>query len=205
MLPLKTFMIKPYSEACEQNKQAILSVLEIEFAHCKKILEIGAGTGQHAVYFARHLPVFTWQCTDVRENLPGIKLWLDEANLPNTPPPFEIHMDALPESIEPIYDGIFSANTAHIMSWPQVQNMLRWVAQILPPEGVFCLYGPFMYSGQHISESNIRFDVWLRTRDPLSGVRDKAELEVLANSVGLVLKNDHTMPVNNQTLVWKKC
>ena len=181
----------------------ILTVLLEEFQHCETVLEIGSGTGQHAVYFARHLPHVTWQTSELAEHLAGIRLWLDEAALPNTRPPVVLDVDS---SAWPVaeFDAIFSANTAHIMSAASALNMLSGVARVLKPAGRFCLYGPFLYGGQHTSESNIRFDAWLKARDPQSGVRDVTVLRRHAQQLGLELVRDHAMPANNRILVWEK-
>lgn len=195
--------MKPFSEACEQNKQPILAVLRVEFADCTRVLEIGSGTGQHAVYFSKHLPQLIWQASDLAENLAGIQAWLNDAGHPNTLDP--IALDAAHGSwpTEP-YDGVFSANTAHIMSWEQVQAMFHGVDKVLGENGVFCLYGPFNYNGSYTSESNAQFDTWLKARDPASGIRDITALHALATELNWSFCNDYAMPVNNRTLVWRK-
>lgn len=195
--------MKPYSDACEENKQPILEVLRNEFAHSRSVLEIGSGTGQHAVFFAAQLPHLTWQTSDVRDAHAGIQAWLDEARLSNVQPPLSLDVarDDWPQTQ---FEGVFSANTAHIMSWPEVEMMFAGVGRILVTGARFCLYGPFNYQGRFTSESNARFDQWLKARDPLSGVRDFEALDKLAASVNLVLRRDYEMPVNNRTLVWEK-
>lgn len=192
---------KPYSEACDQNKGPILQVLERFFPCSGLIVEIGGGTGQHAVHFARALPHLTWQTTDLADNLPGIRLWFAEAKLVNLLSPLTLDVC---QAIWPVKkaDGVFSANTTHIMSWNAVESLFRGVGQMLATEGVFCLYGPFNYHGQYTSPSNAQFDRWLRTRDPASGLRDFADINRLAEANGLRLLNDCPMPVNNRTLVW---
>ena len=167
------------------------------------ILEIGGGTGQHAVHFARALPHLVWQPTDLPENLPGMRLWFADANLPNLTPPLELDVCRDPWPVARA-DGAFSANTAHIMAWTAVECLFRGVGRVLEPGGAFCLYGPFSYGGQHTSPSNTEFDRWLRQRDPASGVRDFDDLDRLARANGLRLLRDCPMPVNNRTLVWVK-
>lgn len=195
--------MKPFSEACEQNKQPILDVLRVEFANCRSVLEIGSGTGQHAVFFARELPHLAWQTSDVREAHAGIQSWLTESGQRTIAQPLalEIGADPWPENR---FDGVFSANTTHIMGWPQVERMFEGIPGVLATGGVFCLYGPFNYNGRYTSESNARFDVWLRDRDPDSGVRDFEKLDALARAGGMSLVQDYEMPVNNRILVWKK-
>lgn len=192
---------KPYSEACEQNKDPILQVLREVFIQPGLILEIGAGTGQHAVHFARELPHLTWQPTDLAVHLPGIRLWLAEACLANLQAPLALDACQEPWPVTQAA-GVFSANTAHIMAWPMVEYLFRGVGRMLESGGMFCLYGPFNYDGQYTSPSNAAFDAWLRTRDPASGIRDFADLDRLARNNGLRLLQDHAMPVNNRTLVW---
>ncbi len=197
---------KPYSESCDQNKDPILAILQKEFAHARRVLEIGSGTGQHAVYFGRHLPHLTWQTSDVAMHHDGIRAWLDEAALPNVPPPLALDVDDDPwlAPAPAQADAVFSANTAHIMSWPQVERMFAGVGHILQDNGVFCLYGPFNYGGTYTSPSNARFDSWLKARDPLSGIRDFESLDGLARTAGMSLLQDHAMPANNRILVWHK-
>lgn len=192
---------KPYSEACEQNKEPLLAVLRDVFTHPGLILEIGAGTGQHAVHFTRHLPHLTWQPTDLAENLPSIRLWSAEAELPNLRPPLELDVCRQPWPTPPAV-GVFSANTAHIMAWPTVERLFHGIGQALEIGGAFCLYGPFNYGGHYTSAGNAEFDLWLRSWSPESGIRDFDDLDRLATHNGLRLLRDYPMPVNNRTLVW---
>ena len=194
--------MKPFAESCVENQQPILEALQKEFANVQHVLEIGSGTGQHAVFFAHALPHLIWQTSDVSEYHPGINAWITDANLANTRTPLNLNVahDTWPEKE---FDGIFSANTVHIMGWPEVEKMFAGIGKVLLPDGRFCLYGPFNYNGQFTSESNARFDVWLKNRDQKSGVRDVADLRKLAEQVGLKLTEDYEMPTNNRLLVWK--
>lgn len=195
---------KPFSQACENNKDPILAVLREVLDQPGLILEVGSGTGQHAVHFGRHLPHLTWQPADVADNLPGIRAWLAEAALPNVREPRLLDLDGTTPWPIASADGAFSANTAHIVSWEQVTRLFAGLAHRLPPGGPFCLYGPFAYHGEHTSDSNARFDAHLRQRDPLSGIRDVADLRALAAETGFELAVDHAMPANNRTLVWRR-
>ncbi|MBI1423977.1 MAG: DUF938 domain-containing protein [Gammaproteobacteria bacterium] len=195
--------MKPFAESSEQNKLPILGVLQQEFAAVHSVLEIGSGTGQHAVFFAAQLPHLHWYASDVAENLPGIALWLQEYSGQNLSGPQTLDVTQAQWPLLQV-DGVFSANTAHIMHWPAVQAMFAGVGRLLQPGGRFCLYGPFNYHGEFTSESNARFDAWLKARDPRSGVRDVNDLLALGAEAGMQLVRDHAMPANNRTLVWEK-
>ncbi len=199
-------MDKPYAPACDENKGPILAVLHPLFAGRRQVLEIGAGTGQHAVHFARAMPQLIWQCSDLPAQLSGIGLWLAEAALTNLPPALALDVDGdWPEPTpDAPFDAAYSANTAHIMSLPQVEHMFHGVGALLPVGAPFALYGPFSYGGKHTSPSNADFDRSLRARNPSSGVRDLDDLNGFADAAGLVLEEDIAMPVNNRTLVWRR-
>jgi len=203
---------KPFSPACERNRDPILSALRAHFADRRRVLEIGSGTGQHAVYFAEALPWLVWQASDREENLPGIRMWLDEAALPNTPAPlkFDVATQPLPTSPAGIssteaarFDALFSANTLHIMSWPEVERFFAALPGLTTADAKLVIYGPFQYDGQHTSASNAAFDQSLKLRAPHMGIRDFAEVDRLARSVGFALIDDVAMPANNRCLVWQ--
>jgi cyclopropane fatty-acyl-phospholipid synthase-like methyltransferase len=194
---------RPFSESCVENREPIMAVLGPRLAGCRSLLEIGSGTGQHAVYFGSELGQLRWQTSDRDENHPGISAWLAVAGLANVLPPLALDVLLDPWPAEP-YDAVFSANTAHIMSTAAVAAMFAGVGRVLAPGGPFLLYGPFCYHGRHTAASNARFHEWLEARDPAMGVRDVAWLTELAASAGLVLAEDLEMPVNNRTLVWRK-
>jgi hypothetical protein len=185
--------MKPYSEASERNRVPILEVLKRIFAKIHSVLEIGSGTGQHAAYFSAELPHLVWQASDVAEHLPGIREWIAD------PAPIELDVDKPWPAVKA--DAVYSANTCHIMSWPQVQRMFAGIGRLAP--AVLTLYGPFNYNGRHTSESNARFDAMLRARDPASGLRDFEAINALAETAGLVLQEDNAMPANNRLLVWR--
>lgn len=198
------FSQKPYAPACDKNKIPILSVLKEQFIRPGLVLEIGSGTGQHAVHFAEHLPHLEWQPTDLAENLPGIRAWCNCVNLPNLHEPAELDVT---RSVWEAFaaDYIFSANSVHIMAWNAVEAFFSGIQRRLKPHGMLGLYGPFNYGGRYTSESNTRFDIWLTERDPLSGIRNFEDLDRLANSAGLYLVKDYPMPANNRTLIWARC
>lgn len=196
-------MSKPFSQACENNKVFIGDVLERYFSQPGTVLEIGSGTGQHAVYFADRFPHLNWLPSDVEENLPGIRTWSVAYPAANLAAP--VALDVGESAAEPAaVDYVFSANTAHIMSWANVEFFFTLVARCLKPRGRFCLYGPFNYGQQYTSESNARFDEWLKSRDPHSGIRDFEAIERLANTHGMTLLDDIAMPANNRCLLFSR-
>jgi cyclopropane fatty-acyl-phospholipid synthase-like methyltransferase len=195
--------MKQFSESCEQNKQPILEVLREYVSSKNTLLEIGSGTGQHAVFFAEQFPHLSWQTSDLPESHASIRAWMSDSAVANVLAPLELDVNQaqLPEAY---YDVVYSANTTHIMNWPSVVNLFRIVGQCLKPGGVFCLYGPFNYDGNYTSASNAQFDQWLKMRDPESGIRDFEALQEQAGVNGMKLIADHAMPANNRILVWQK-
>lgn len=193
---------KPFSQACENNKQVILQTLAMVFAQPGTVLEIGTGTGQHAVHFASNLPHLTWQPSDHPTNHQLCLPWIEDAGLANLNKPLALNVSANNWQL-PRINGVFSANTAHIMSWPEVEDMFRGVSDNLQPSEAFCLYGPFNYNGQFTSASNQRFDAYLRQQDSSMGIRDMGDLKKLASVNNLVLEKDFEMPANNRLLVWR--
>ena len=193
---------KPFSLAAEQNREAILAVLKQEFEQVETVLEIGSGTGQHAVYFAQNMPHLRWLPSDKAASLPGIRVWIQETGIDNVREPLEL--DVCGQWPDKEFDAVFAANVAHIMHWHEIEAMFSGTGAILRENGIFCLYGPFKIGGQYTSESNRKFDQWLRTRDPDSCIRDKHDLNRLAKFNTLQLQNDWAMPANNQILSWRK-
>jgi len=195
-------MNKPFSQACENNKVAILAALADSFSTSKTVLEVGSGSGQHAVFFAPNMPWLSWQTSDILVNHQGIGQWLREYPAGNLLYPIELDLNH-PWPIEKI-DAVYTANTLHIISWPLVQAFFSGVSQHLNQQGKCCVYGPFNYQGQYTSESNAGFDIWLKERDSQSAIRDIEAIIAIAESVGLSLENDHAMPANNRLLVFQK-
>ena len=196
-------MHEPFSPACERNQDAILDVLRLHFADRSRVLEIGSGTGQHAVHFARALPHLSWQTSDVPAHLGGIRLWLAEAGLANTPPPwaFDVNTAAAPQGD---FDAVFSAYTLHIMSWAEVQRLFAVLPRLMGERSVLTVYGPFNYGGRFTSASNAAFDASLRADDPKRGIRDFEAVDALAKTAGLTLIEDRAMPANNRCITWRR-
>jgi cyclopropane fatty-acyl-phospholipid synthase-like methyltransferase len=198
---LSEMVEKPYSEASARNAEPILAVLRKHFADRRAVLEIGSGSGQHAVHFAAALPHLTWHSSDRAMNLPGIRAWLADAKLANTPEPFEFDVDASWPSGR--YDAAFSANALHIMSWPQVERLFAGLPALLINNALFAVYGPFHYDGQPTAPSNAQFDAMLRARDPVMGVRDARDVDRIAALAGFALVDDIEMPANNRCRLWR--
>jgi cyclopropane fatty-acyl-phospholipid synthase-like methyltransferase len=198
----QTHAMLTQSEACERNKAPILEVLRQELGACSRVLEVGSGTGQHAVYFAAALAQLRWQPSELTENLPELGERIRLEGGANLLAPVELDVHADPWPVAPV-DAVFSANTLHIMGWSGVREFFRGAAAVLARPGVLCVYGPFRFGGRHTSESNVSFDHYLRQRDPASGVRDFEALDRLAQQRGLTFAANHAMPANNRTLVWR--
>ena len=194
--------MKQYSESCRQNQEPILSTIKPLLINTMSVLEIGSGTGQHAVYFAEHMPYLRWQASDQSQYLPSVNAWINDANFDNLPNAIELDVTQSWPQVK--VESIFSANTVHIMSWEMVVDFFQGVGQVLETDGQFILYGPFNYNGQYTSQSNANFDLWLKGRDPRSAIRDFEALNQLAQKAGLSLVNDFAMPANNRILHWVK-
>lgn len=193
----------PFSQACENNKSPILERLREIFDAPGKVLEVGTGTGQHAVHFAKAMPHLQWQPSDHPDAADLCRVRLEQAALPNILPDIELDVGTAPWPVES-FTWAFSANTTHIMAWSEVGQMFRNIGERLPKGGAFGLYGPFNNHGRYTSESNRQFDQYLRARASHMGIRDLEDLSALAESVGLNLAENHAMPANNRLLVFRK-
>jgi cyclopropane fatty-acyl-phospholipid synthase-like methyltransferase len=193
--------VKPFSQACENNAQPIFSVLQRVFANTTRVLEIGSGTGQHSVYFAPRLPHLSWQTSDLPVNHGGINAWIDDCPAPNLLRPMALDVTQA-DWPSAAFDGIFTANTCHIMPWSAVETLFARLPDVLATDPVLALYGPFKYGGEFTTESNARFDQWLKQQAHHQGVRDIEAIIALAENSGLQLLEDNPMPANNQLLVF---
>ena len=192
-----------FSDACERNKDPILKILKHGFNNSNLVLEIGSGTAQHAVYFGKHLSHLNWQPTDLNENLASIKERIELEATDNVKSPIELDVSKHPWPVLDV-DAVFTANTFHIMSWELVENFFVGLGEVLNRRGALCVYGPFKYRGKYTSESNKKFDGFIKSRDPQSGIRDFEAVNKLAIEQGLRLLEDHQMPANNQCIGWKR-
>ncbi|WP_037471462.1 DUF938 domain-containing protein [Shewanella waksmanii] len=196
-----TPMNLPFSQACENNKQPIFEKLSQIFNQSEHILEIGAGTGQHGAYFAQQMLHLTWQCSDQPHYLDGLNLRIAASKLANLP--LAVAADVAnpnEQLLQQRFDGIYTANTLHIMNKALVARFFALAEQLIKPNGSLCIYGPFNYHGQYSSDSNRDFDQWLLARDPNSAIRDIEWVVQLATTHGFVMQQDHAMPANNRLL-----
>jgi cyclopropane fatty-acyl-phospholipid synthase-like methyltransferase len=199
---MKAFGDKPFAPACERNRDPILAVLRERFADRREVLEIGSGTGQHAVHFAAAMPWLRWRCSDVEANLPGIRAWLDEAALPNLPPPFALEVTGRWPALA--VDAVFSANTLHIMGWDAVRATFAALPAVTVPGAVLAVYGPFNEGGRFTGPGNAAFDAQLRAAYPARGLRDVEAVDALARQAGFALLENRAMPADNRCLVWRR-
>lgn len=195
---------KPHAPSCDRNRDAILAVLTEYFADRHRVLEIGSGTGQHAVYFAAALPRLQWQPSDFESQHDGIRAWIAESGLDNVRPPIALAAGAAPWPAQPVYDAVFSANTLHIMSWDEVQQLFASLDTVLGGDAKAVIYGPFNYNGRFTSASNAAFEQWLKSVAPHRGIRDFEAVQALAAGIGLRLLEDREMPANNRCLIWQR-
>jgi cyclopropane fatty-acyl-phospholipid synthase-like methyltransferase len=193
---------KPHSSASERNREPILTVLHDFFSDRTAVLEIGSGTGQHAVHFAQAMPHLRWQASDRAENLAGIRAWLDEAALPNSPEPLEL--DVTRTWPAAAFDAVFSANTLHIMGWREVAAMFAALPAVTTGVAKLAIYGPFNIDGTFTSDSNAAFDASLKATAPHMGIRDIAAVDALAQAAGFALVDSIALPANNRILLWQR-
>ena len=195
---------KPYAPSCDKNQSVILSTLkEVIKDQPGKLLEVGSGTGQHAVFCAPHFPQLTWCTSDVTANHEGIQQWLEEIPIANIEKPveFEVGTHSFPKGD---FDYVFTANTLHIMSWEKCQTLIKSFGENLKEQAVVMIYGAFNYNGDFTSESNKRFNQWLKDRDSQSGIRRFEDVEALFQEQGFSLQQHIEMPANNRFLIFRK-
>ncbi|TDG15718.1 DUF938 domain-containing protein [Seongchinamella unica] len=194
----------PFSQACENNKGPILEVLRELFVDRLRVLEIGSGTGQHASWFAGHLPHLQWQPTEVQQHLAVLKPRCDAFSGANLLPPYALDVSQRPWPGAKIPDAVFTANSLHIMPWASVQDLFAELGERAGADTLLAIYGPFNYGGQYTSDSNARFDGWLAQQSPYSAIRDVEKVDALAAAAGFVPRSDVEMPANNRLLAWRK-
>ncbi len=194
---------KPYAPACDRNAEPIYQILQQELSVESHILEIGSGTGQHAVAFCAQQARWRWQCSDRPEQIPGIKAWLEALAPQQAPEPLALDVLQGPWPTQ-TFDAVFTANTLHIMPWQATQMLFEKLPALLPEHGKLLVYGPFNYNGQFTSESNAQFELWLKQGGAHQGIRDFEAVAKLADQAGLELRQDYAMPANNRLLCWRR-
>lgn len=195
---------KQFSAACERNQDPILLQLKRILSDSKRVLEIGSGTGQHAVHFARHLTHLDWHPSDREQNHPSILAWMSEANLQNIKPAIVLDVTHPEHWPTQTFDAAFTANTCHIMAWIEVEIMFKALDKCLETGALFLIYGPFNYDGKFTSASNEAFHQSLQSQATHMGIRNIEAINTLASSLHFERIDDIAMPANNRLLVFKK-
>lgn len=196
---------KPFSQACENNKRFILDRINDKFVQGGTVLEIGSRTAQHVTFFAQMMPQVRWLPSDIPENMATLVGCLDGQPGDNIAAPIALDVTQNPWPLNRAsVDGVFSANTLHIMPLSAVECFFHGVGRVLRPGGTLCVYGPFKYGGEFTTTSNAQFDASLRSNHPASGLRDIEQVAALADAQNMELLVDHDMPANNQLLIWQR-
>ncbi len=194
--------IKNFSPAADRNKEPILDLLKLYISK-GRLLEIGSGTGQHAVFFGQALPELQWITSDVKRNHSTIKEYLIEAKLKNVhgPETLKVGEHDFPKGK---FNYLFTANTFHIMSWKEVKTLIKLFGKRLREGALVFIYGPFNYNGDFTSESNKAFNDSLKDRNTNSGIRNFEDVLSNMQASGFKILNDHEMPANNRLLVFER-
>lgn len=193
----------PNAPACLRNQKPIADVLQTELPSHATVLELGSGTGQHAYFFTRQLNDVIWQPSDLAESVEAINAWRAVAQNNNFLPPVILDITREPWPVKPV-DAVFSANVVHFVGWEKVHAMLAGIRRVLKDDGLVFFYGPYNYDGQFTSDGNRALDVWLRQRDPESGIKDFEQVVLAARKENLRLVKDVAMPANNRMLILQK-
>jgi SAM-dependent methyltransferase len=197
-------MERQTAPSAERNKEPILEVLRRVLPPRGVVLEIGSGTGQHVVHFAKALPQLTFQPSEMDSSQhASIRAWIAHEQLVNVRPPLAFDVARLPWPVSQA-DAIVCINVIHISPWEATLALMEGAGKLLPPGGVLVTYGPYKRGGVHTAPSNAEFDASLRSRDPLWGVRDMEEVETVAGKSGLRLVECVAMPANNFTLAFRR-
>ena len=195
---------RQHAPAVARNRGPILDVLRSVLPSSGLILEVASGTGEHAVHFARALPMLVWQPSDPsREARRSIELWTATEGLGNVRAP--LHLDAADDDW-PIDHAaaVVCINMIHISPWTSIEGLMRGAGRILDAGAPLYLYGPFRQAPRPIESSNAAFDESLRRRDPRWGLRDLNEVAACAGSHGFVLDRAVEMPANNLSVIFRR-
>ncbi len=193
-----------FAPATERNRHVILPVLQRVLPASGTVLEIGSGSGEHAVFFAAQLPGLVWQPSDRDPAaLASIRAWVGHAGAANVREPLALDLGAEDWPFTGV-DALVCINVIHYSPWASTLGLLAGAARLLPPGGVLYCYGPYRRGGRHTAPSNEAFDAWLKSRDPRFGVRDLEAVEDEAVARGLRLDEVVDMPANNFSLVFRR-
>lgn len=196
-----------YSPSAARNAEAILKALKgLLHAH-GRVLEIGCGTGEHAVCFAEAIPGLTWLPTDPdAASRASTASWIRVKGLTNVLAPLNVDASAATWGVEALapFDAMVTINMVHIAPWAATLGLFSAAGRLLRDRGPLCLYGPFLQNGVHNAPSNAAFDESLKARNPSWGLRDIVKLEGLATASGLQLCEIIDMPANNRLLVFRR-
>ncbi len=195
---------KPFAPAAEENKADILRVLkQVITEENFRLMEVGSGTGQHAVFCAPHFPSLQWVTTDTADKLEGITMWLREAQVPNVhgPVAYEVGKDEFPRQK---CDVVFAANIFHILSWKNDKTLIKALGNRLREGSKVLFYGAFNYGGKFTSKSNEAFDAALKAKNPQSGIRHFEDVQKAMTKAGFEFVKDFEMLFNNRILYFKR-
>jgi SAM-dependent methyltransferase len=176
------------------------------------VLEVGSGTGQHVLAFARAMRDLNWWPSDGDpDRLASIEAWRRHSGPDNLRPAALLDVTKIPWAPDPPgmpLDGrlamIVAINVVHIAPWEAAVAIFRGAEQNLNAGGHVVFYGPFKREGAHTAPSNAAFDAELRVRDPAWGIRDQGALAACARNHGLALASARDVPANNMILVFDK-
>lgn len=197
-------MTKLHYPATARNREPILAILQQELPQTGMLLEIAAGSGEHAVFFAPHFPGLQWQPTDPQaEALASIAAWRDEEGSENLLAPVELDASTAEWPVKRA-EAILCVNMTHISPPAATEGLFGAAGRLLPQGAPLVIYGPFVEAEVETTASNREFDASLKSRDPSWGLRDVAWLDELAMVHGLGRTARHAMPANNLMLVYRR-
>lgn len=202
--PMPTLDCRQFSPSAARNRDPILAVLQRVLPTAGLVLELGSGTGEHAVHFARHLSALRWQPSEADPvAMASITDWVAHSALPNVLPPLRFDLAASPWPLAAA-DAIVAINVLHYSPWETTPALFAGAAKVLPAGGVVYCYGPYRRGGAHTAPSNADFDGWLRSVDARFAVRDLEAVEAEAQRRGFRLEEVVDMPANNFSLVFRR-
>ena len=192
-----------FSQAADNNKTPILNTFREWISNDELVLEIGSGSGQHAIHIAKALQKIRWQPTEHPSALQSLMNNISSFGSPNILAPESLDLAAVEWPTESV-DCVYSANVIHIVDETLGRRLIETAAESLRVGGLLALYGPFRYQGDFTTTSNAEFDDWLKDRNSSSGIRDFEWVMKLAQDSGLTFMEDRSMPANNQFLAFRR-